>query len=184
MKTKAVLLVIGAAVFCSFAGCEHKNKSDRPVYSNAKVQMQNSESYEDALKECFNATYSLGGGEVFYEYMYPDEAINAMKESGDYDKLVAQFNLGQESQFADNSDKLTFDKITDSHDINETQVTAVKSYLKNMCAPFVNEITEDQFDVKEGYEVNYTYLNNGEEAGTDTVLVIRLNDEGWKVITG
>lgn len=184
MKRKAITIVLCVAVLCASAGCEHKKEEKKPSYSVAQVQMQNSESYEDALKECFNASYSLGGGEVFYEYMYPDAAIEAMKAAGKYETLVATFNQGQETRIGQNDEKLTFDKVTECHDINDTQEAAVKNYFKTMCEPFVQEVTEDQFNVGEGYEVNYSYLRNGEEGGIDTVLVVKLNDEGWKVITG
>ncbi|MBP5432500.1 hypothetical protein [Ruminococcus sp.] len=184
MKRKAITIVLCVAVLCASAGCEHKKEEEKPSYSVAQVQKQNSESYEDALKECFNASYSLGGGEVFYEYMYPDAAIEAMKAAGQYETLVATFNQGQETRIGQNDEKLTFDKVTECHDINDTQEAAVKNYFKTMCEPFVQEVTEDQFNVGEGYEVNYSYLRNGEEGGIDTVLVVKLNDEGWKVITG
>ena len=181
MKRKMLSLIVCAAVVCSFAGCQPKKKVQ--TYSNAQVSKQSSDSYEDALRECFDATYSLGGGEVFYAYMYPDAAIEAMKASGEYSKLIATFNQGQETRFDMNDDKFTFEKVTDSHEISEQQTEAIKGYFKEMCAAYVPDITEDQFDIKEGYEVSFSYLNNGEPKGTETVLVIKLNDEGWKVIT-
>ena len=49
---------------------------------------------------------------------------------------------------------------------------------------FAPELTEDKLNIKEGYEVTFSHLRDGEQDGKDTVLVIRLNDEGWKVITG
>ena len=44
-------------------------------------------------------------------------------------------------------------------------------------------MTEKEFDIKEGYELTFDYLRNGEKGGEESVIVLRLNDEGWKIIT-
>lgn len=182
MKRTAALIIAMAAVFSAVTGCQPKNKKQE--YKNAAVTQQKSESYEDAVKECFNASYSLGGGEVFYAYMYPNAAIDAMKQSGQYDELISTFNQGQESRFKSNDSKLEYEKIVNSHEINDDQRAAAKKYLKQLSEQFAPELTEEQLDIKEGYEVTFSHLRDGETDGNDTVLVIKLNDEGWKVITG
>lgn len=186
MKRKIAFLAVCAAVLCCFVGCqpkESKKEETKIEYANTQVSKQMSDSYEDALKECFDATYSLGGGEVFYAYMYPNAAIDAMKASGEYEKLIATFNQGQENRFSQNDDKFTFEKITNATEITDKQIEGIKGYFKEMCEEFVEGVTEEQFTVGKGYEVTFSYLNNGEQSGSETVIILKLNDEGWKVIT-
>ncbi len=182
LKKIMALLLATTVVFSVATGCQPKKRKQN--YKNAVVSQQKSESFEDAVKECFNASYSLGGGEVFYAYMYPNAAIDAMKQSGQYDDLISTFNHGQENRFMLDDSKLEYEKIMDSHEINDKQRAAAKKYLVQICEQFVPELTEDQLDIKEGYEVTFSHLRNGEADGKDTVLAIKLNDEGWKVITG
>lgn len=182
MKRTLALMIACTALISVLSGCQPKKR--KQDYENADVTQQKSESYEDAVKECFNASYSMGGGEVFYAYMYPDAAIDAMKQSGQYEELISTFNAGQENRFRMNNSKLEYDGIVDSHEINDDQRAAAKKYLVQLSEQFAPNLTEDKLDIKEGYEVTFSHLRDGEQDGKDTVLVIRLNDEGWKVITG
>ena len=182
MERIAAFIIVMVVVFSAVTGCQSKNY--KQIYKNSAVTQQNSELYEDAIKECFNAVYSLGGGEVFYAYMYPNYAIDAMKQSGQYDELVSAFNQSQERSFKSGNNKLEFEKIMDSHEINDNQRAAIKKYLIQLSEQFAPDLTEDQLNIKEGYEVSFSHLKNGESDGKDTVLVIKLNDEGWKIITG
>lgn len=180
MKRKAALAAACAVALCIFTGCEPKKKE----ISSPEVFQQKSESYEDAIRECFDSTYSSGGGEVFYSYMYPEAALEAMKKNGIYDGLIDTFNQGIETRKSLSSDVLTFDSIAEVHEINDTQTAAAKAYLVSLSKEYLPTLTEEDLDIKEGYEVTFNHLRNGEANGQDTVLVISLGDEGWKILTG
>ena len=181
MKKTAAILLAAAAGLCMLTGCQDARTEEK---SGVTVQEQDSSSYISALKECFNASYTIGGGEVFYAYMYPDAVLDALRADGNYDALISTFNEGQKKRLENSTDNFTFGNVTDSHEINETQTVAAKSYLKSISEMYLPSLTEDQLDIKEGYEVTFNTLNNGVSQGSETVLVVRLNDEGWKVITG
>lgn len=179
MKRVAAILVALTAAACIFTGCEPKKKEIK----SAKVTQQNSSSYESAIKECFNAMNSNGGGKVFYSYMYPDAVLDAMKQNGDFDSLVDTFNQNQQENLSKSSDKFAFGEIKEAKPLSEEQVSGVKKYFAESSEMFGVDIKESDFDVKEGYEVTYSYTKNGEAASDETVIVVSLNDEGWKIIT-
>lgn len=180
MKKIAAMAAACVAAVCLFAGCEPKKKT----ISSLEVTQQKSESYEDAVRECFDSAYSSGGGEVFYQYMYPNAVLDTMKEKGVYDSLIETFNLGIETRKGMSDDVFTFSSIAEAHEINETQTAAAKTYLISLSKEYLPTLTEEQLDIKEGYEVTFNYLKNGEADGQDVVLAISLGDEGWKIITG
>lgn len=174
----AASAVLAAAMLTS---CEHTTKiSNEAPIENPAVSQQ-SENYEDALKECFNASFSLNGGEIFYSYMYPDVYIQDMKDKNEYNTIINSFNEKQKQRPDLTDGVYAFGKITEVNEITDKQVAAIKSYFVNKCSERV-EISEDDIDVKEGYEVNYTYTQNGAEGGDDAALAVRIGDEGWKVI--
>ncbi len=179
MKRVAAFIVALAAVGCLFTGCQPEKKE----IEKQNVSNQSSDSYEDALKECFDAMQSTGGGEVFYSYMYPDETIDAMKKNNEYDELVQTFNKTQDEMLQKRSEKYTFGSIKEAKELSEKQVAGVKTYLVELSEPYLNTLTEDKLDIKDGYEVTYDYSKEGQEAESETVIIFRLNDEGWKVIT-
>lgn len=179
MKKVAALLVALTAASCIFTGCEPKKKDIKSV----KVAQQKSDSYESAVKECFDAMNSEGGGEVFYSYMYPDAALDAMKQSGEFDSLVKTFNDTQAEIQKDSSDDYSYTGVKEAKELSEKQVEGAKSYFVELCEPYVADIKEDAFDIREGYEIKFSYANKGEAAGEESVIVVSLNDEGWKVIT-
>lgn len=181
MKKTAAVILSMAAGLCMLTGCQDTGTGKQ---SSMTAMQQDSDSYISALKECFNASYTIGGGDVFYSYMYPDAVLDQLKADGSYEELVNTFNEGQKKRLEGSGNNYTFGNVTDYHEINETQVVAAKSYLKSISEMYMPSLTEDQLDIKEGYEVTFNTLNNGESQGSETVLVVRLNDEGWKVITG
>jgi hypothetical protein len=126
---------------------------------------------------------STGGGEIFYSYMYPNETIDAMKKNKEYDELVQTFNHTQDEMLKNRTSKYTFGSIKEAKELSEKQVSGVKSYLVQLSEPYLNTLTEDKLEVKDGYEVTYDYSKEGQEAESETVIVFKLNDEGWKVIT-
>ena len=177
MKKAAAVFVAVAMAACAITGCQPKKKD----ISNAKVTQQKSDAYDSAIKECFEAMYSLGGAETFYSYMYPDAALEAMKASGEYDKLSADFNDGQEKSLRDGK-KYTFGGITEAKELSDNQTEGVKNYFAELSSPFV-ALKEDELTINDGYEVKYKYLADGKEAGEESVIVVSLNNEGWKIIT-
>lgn len=179
MKRVAAVLVALTASVCIFTGCEPKKKEIK----SQNVTQQNGSSYENAIKECFDAMNSSGGGTVFYTYMYPDAALNAMKQDGEFDNLINKFNDAQAERLKDSNDKYSFGEIKEANPLSEKQISGSKTYFVSLCEPFVADIKEDAFDIKEGYEVTFGYSKNGETDGDETVIVVSLNDEGWKVIT-
>lgn len=179
MKRIAAFIVAVAAVGCLFTGCQPKKEEVESV----KVTQQSSGSYEEALKECFNAMQSEGGGEVFYSYMYPNEAIEAMKSNNEYDQLISDFNDSQQKKLKERTDNYTFNSIKEANPLTEKQVSGVKTYLVQLSEPYLNTLKEDDLEVKDGYEVTYDYLKNDKDTESETVIIFKLNDEGWKVIT-
>ena len=179
MKKVAALLVALTAAACVITGCEPKKEEIK----SRSVSQQKSSSYEDAIKECFDAMHSSGGGKVFYSYMYPDAALDAMKQSGEFDSLVDTFNQTQEKIVGPSSDKYSYVGIKEANALSEKQVSGTKSYFVTLCEPYTADIKEDDFDIKEGYEVTFSYKKNDEAESDETVIVVSLNDEGWKVIT-
>ena len=182
MKKKiAALIAVMTVVGCCFVGCQPKNEQKK--IESIKVTNQDNEKYEAALIECFDAMQSVGGGEVFYSYMYPDETIEAMKESGEYSKLVKTFNETQDRMIGSKSEKYTFGTVTEENPLSEKQVEGIKTYLVQLSEPYLSTLTEDKLDVGEGYEVTYDYSKNGQNKESETIIIFKLNDEGWKVIT-
>lgn len=179
MKRIAVFIAAAVAAGCMFTGCKNEKKEIK----SEKIISQSSESYEEALKECFDAMQSAGGGEIFYSYMYPDETIEAMKKNNEYDELVQTFNTTQDEILKKRSAKYTFGSIKEAKELSEKQVSGVKTYLVQLSEPYLNTLTEDRLEIKNGYEVTYDYSKEGQEAESETVIVFKLNDEGWKVIT-
>ncbi|MCR5601445.1 MAG: hypothetical protein K6G33_11980 [Ruminococcus sp.] len=179
MKRIAAFIVAAAAAGCVFTGCQPKKKEIK----SEKITQQESASYEDALKECFKAMQYEGGGEIFYSYMYPNETIEAMKKNGEYDKLVKSFNESQSDVLKSRDVKYEFSGIKTSKELSEKQVAGVKKYLVELSEPYLSTLTEDRLDVKEGYETTYEYLKDNKTTAIETVIVFKLNDEGWKVIT-
>ena len=179
MKRFAAILVALAAASCFFTGCEPKKKDIK----SKNVTQQNSDSYESAIKECFDAMNSEGGGKAFYSYMYPNAALDAMKKSGEFDELVKTFNDTQAEIQKNNTDKYTYAGVKEAKELSDKQVSGAKSYFVELSSQYVPDLKEDDLDIKEGYEVTYKCKKNDEDAGDETVIVVSLNDEGWKVIT-
>lgn len=181
-------ILVCAAALTMLTGCKHNYITDKSrketVSEGSDPIYQHSDSYEDAIKECFNATYSENGGKIFFAYMYPDSALKAAKEAGTYDDLINKFNTNQKEVLSRNNDVFTFGEIKEADEIDSDQIAAAKTYLAALSTDLTDTVTEDDLDISTGYEVIYTYLKNGEKDGEDLVLVIQLNDEGWKVITG
>ncbi len=176
------------AALTMLTGCKHnyinEDTQEETVSLGSDPLYQHSASYEDAIKECFNATYSENGGKIFFAYMYPDSALKAAKEAGTYDDLINKFNTNQKEVLGRNNDVFTFGEIKEADEIDSNQIAAAKTYLAALSTDLTDTVTEDDLNISMGYEVIYTYLKNGEKDGEDLVLVIQLNDEGWKVITG
>lgn len=182
MKKTVTLLLAAFVLTGSFSACGQKNVNYETTPEGEAAAAQDSGSYEEALKECFNASFSLNGGQVFYEYMYPDQYINDMKEKGDYNSVINQFNHNQEQRPDLTDGVYEFGAITEADEIDDKQRDAAKAYFADRCNERNLSITEDDITVGEGYEVSYTYTKNGEETGTDLALAVIINGQGWKII--
>jgi hypothetical protein len=169
---------MSAAIFSS---CGQKQTETKPAAVENPAVSQKSESYEDALRECFDSSFSLNGGEIFFSYMYPDAYIQDMKDKGEYDSAIETFNKNQTERPDLTDGKYAFGSIKEAVPVTDKQIAAVKSYFVDKCSDRI-QLSEDDIDVKEGYEVSYSYTKNGEENGKDAALAIKLGDEGWKVI--
>ena len=165
----------------SLYSCGQPKTAPNAVPEANPAVAQKNENYEDALKECFNASFSLNGGEIFYSYMFPDAYVQDMKDKGDYNSIINNFNDNQKSRPDLTDNVYAFGNIKNSIAISDKQIAAVKSYFADKCADRI-ELSEDSIDVREGYEVNYTFTKNGEDGGSDTALAVKIGDEGWKVI--
>ena len=177
MKKCLMFITAAALMCCSIFSCDRKAEGK-------EAAAQDGSNYEEALKECFNASFALEGGKIFFSYMYPDEVVDKMKSDGSYDTFVNSYNE-QQAMRPDLTDGVfEFGKITESKEINEKQTEAVKDYFLSLSTDYFPEMKKEDFEVKKGYEVSYSYFKNGVEDGKDTVLVINLNDDGWKIITG
>lgn len=182
MKKFASLFLSAVMVTGALSACGQKEvKLDKEPEGKTAAE-QTSGSYEDALRECFNASFSLNGGQVFYAYMYPDQYIDDMKEKGDYNEVINQFNQNQAKRPDLTDGVFEFGSITEADEIDDKQKEAVKVYLADKCNERDLGITEDDIDVTEGYEVSYTYTKNSEEEGNDLALAVMINGQGWKVI--
>ena len=180
---KKFISFVSAAVImgASLCSCGQPKKNLDAVPEENPAVSQHEGSYEDALKECFNASFSTSGGEIFYSYMYPDAYVQDMKDKGDYNAIINNFNENQKSRPDLTDNVYAFGTIKEAVAINDKQTDAVKSYFVNKCTDRI-QLTEDDIDVKEGYEISYTYTQNGEEGGNDAALAVKIGNEGWKVI--
>lgn len=179
--------LIAAAIACTAAsavltGCGQKKADIDAKPQGTAAVSQKSQNYQDALAECFNASFSVNGGQVFYAYMYPDEYIDDLKEKGEYDSTVNQFNYNQEKRPDLTDGVYEFGSVTEAKELNDKQREAVKSYFAGKCDERGLGLTADDFTVGEGYEVSYTYTKDGNDAGSDLALAVVINDQGWKVI--
>ena len=180
------LVPIILASMLTFASCGQKQGASESVSEavpeGSTAVSQKSESYEDALKECFNASFSKNGGQVFYSYMFPDEYVDDMKAKNEYNDIINGFNENQAKRPDLTDGVYEFGKIETANEINEKQRNAVKTYFAAKCDERGLGLTEDYFTVGEGYEVTYSIIENGEETGTDLALAVEINDQGWKII--
>ena len=182
MKRFIAAVTACVAVSAVLTGCGQKKSDINKEPEGAAAESQKSENYEDALKECFNASFSLNGGKVFYSYMYPDEYIEDMKAKNEYDTAINQFNHNQEQRPDLTDGVYEFGTITESKEINDKQREAVRAYFAGKCEERGLEVKADDFTVGDGYEVSYTYNKDRNEAGSDLALAVFINDQGWKVI--
>lgn len=175
MKKAAIILLLGTA---ALAGCSSKGGS----VSIVRASSQESSSCEEALKEYFNAMYTKDSGGVFYDYMFPDEVIGAMEESGRYSGMVKTFNESQKKNLGRDDGEYSFGRIVTEKEITEDQADSIKRYFVSISAPYA-EIRADRLNITEGYELTYDYLKNGSKAGEQNVFAVKLSGEGWKIIT-
>ncbi|WP_297957605.1 hypothetical protein [uncultured Ruminococcus sp.] len=178
MKKTAVLLLVCGTVLCTAMGC----KSGGKTLSGVKASYQDGSSCDEAVKEYFGAMYTRGGGEIFYDYMFPDEAVEAMKTAGKYDKMVSNYNKSQEKSLKKDDAEYSFGKVTSSKELTDEQKDTVRRYFVTVSAPYA-ALDAEKLEIKEGYELTFDYTKDGKKAAEKTVLAVRLNDEGWKVIT-
>lgn len=182
MKKIMSVVTAFALIGCVFVSCSAKKETKKA--EGVEAVEQTGANYETALKECFNALFSANGGKVFFSYMYPNNVIEKMKEDGSYDVAVNNYNEQQANRPDLTDGVYEFGKIISSEPLIEKQETAVKDYMLSLCTEYFPDMKADEFVINEGYQVDYSYFENGTEKGPDTVLVINIGDEGWKIITG
>lgn len=168
MKKFAALSVC-TVMAASFVSCgDEIQKSDKSSRS--------SESGPDkAAREYLDACYSRKGGEKFCKLIFPDEYIEKLKNSEDWEDEIRYWN----------------DEIGDilrEYKVNVDQIKKVNELDDLKCAEsyFIVHRYIDSIDVTKGYEytakVQITDRENGEkEIKTENFCVVEVNDD-WKVV--
>lgn len=162
----SVCMIIAAA----FVSCGDSNKkSDK--------SRKNSESGSDKAAREYVETY-IGrkkDGEKLCTLIFPDEYIEKLKDSNDWEDEIDYWN-----------DEI--DYILRDYKVNVEQIEKVKELDDLKCAEiyFISHRYIDSIDVTKGYEytakVRITNRESGEkEIKTENFCVVEVNDD-WKVI--
>lgn len=187
MKKKLSALLISIAITISFTGCGSKNNSSKnsapPDNQAQSVQHQNDENCENAFRELFTSLYTQNGGETFYQYIYPNAALEKIKELGEYDGLIETYNSNQNPFVNDIKHIPEITEFTSVTPLSQNQIEAGKRYFSILVSNFLPDLKAENIKITEGYEIKCNIINYNNKADTDTECFVKLEGEGWKAIT-
>lgn len=187
MKKNLLALLTSIALAVSFTGCSSKknsgNNSAPPDIQNQSVQHQNDENCENAFRELFTSLYTQNGGETFYMYMYPNAALEKIKELGEYKGLIETYNNNQNQFVNDIKHIPEITEFTSITPLSQTQIEAAKRYFSNLVSNFMPDLKAEDIKITEGYEIKCDIINYNDKADSDIECMVKLEGEGWKAIT-
>ena len=138
-------------------------------------------------KKYINNTYNKKGGKTFYSLMLPKAAIKELKDDDKYDDMIEDYNDNIEDIIDDLDGKATvpkFEKISRKTKMKKSELNKAEDYFEGICELF--DADDDDFKVTQGYELKVKTKYKDEDGDVqhdkDTICVVKVKGEGWKVI--
>ena len=138
-------------------------------------------------KKYINSTYNKKGGKTFYSLMLPKSAIKELKDDDEFDDLVDDYNDKIEDLIDDLDGKATvpkFEKISRKEKMKKSELNKAEDYFESICELF--DADDDDIKVTQGYELKiktkYKDEDGDVEHDKDTICVVKVKGDGWKVI--
>lgn len=185
MDMKKILMIFMAALLgaASIAGCSDK-KSSSSAPKKAKEEKPAAVTYEEAYRETFDSMYSADGGEAFYEYTYPQSVIDYMKENGDYDSRIEEYNTNAEALIKSMDNIPTIKEITECSPLTDEQLKYAKNYFFAVCSGEDPDFDMNSINITEGYELTSSITDEALEDREETWCMLKFEGDGWKAYTG
>lgn len=175
----AAVLALSGAVSCGKKASKNTEKNN----AQQTVKKQDSGGYEDAYIELYNGMYSENGGEIFYNYMYPDPVLEYIKGTGDYERRIETYNENVAVYLESGLSVPALREISSALPLTDEQKGYAKNFFHSLSTELYPDYQIDSINITEGYEVTgVTVLDDGTEKD-EVWCMIQIEGEGWKAIT-
>lgn len=177
---KLMTILLACMMMCTFGACGKKAESSNVEIKNSVSQKDG--TYEEALREFYNATYTKDSAAVCYSYMKLSAAIEAMKTLGEYDALIESYNNNQNGyiDLMDNKPEIT--SIIEAVPLTDAQENAAENYFVYDTAIYLTDFSKDDVEVEEAYEIKYNATDITGKEAEELVCLAKIQDDGWKII--
>lgn len=181
-----ILTALTAAVlaFAGLVSCG-EDKSEKPEAPKASqtISKQDSGDCKEAYSELYNEMYSEGGGEVFYNYMYPDPVLEYIKGTGDYDRRVELYNDNVKTYLDAGNSVPTLREIVSVEPLSDLQKDYAKNFFHSLSTELYPDYQIDSITITEGYEVTGVTVDDEGTEKNEVWCMVMVEGEGWKAIT-
>lgn len=136
-----------------------------------------------AAKKFAKSLTKENGGKTYFSMVYPDEYINNIKDSSyvgkhpsvkSWDDDISNYKAAKENEFSDG--KLKVEKVEKISRLSTDAVNSASDYFKT-------KYGVQNYHCTKGYEYKITFDKDGSDTAPGyTVCVVKLKNEGWKVI--
>ena len=177
---RLMTILLACTIMCTFGACGKKEESSKVEIKESVSQKDG--TYEEALREFFDSTYTKDSGAVCYSYMKLSAAIDALKTLGDYDVLVDSYNNNQNNyiDLMDNKPEIT--SIIEAVPLTDVQKNAAENYFVYDTVFHIPDFSKDDVEVTEAYEIKYNATGITGKETEELVCLAKIQDDGWKII--
>jgi lipoprotein len=181
MKKFLIFLIICTAATASFCSCSKKgSKSESSVTSSAerplRVRTESKIDPDEIAKEFADILYSPNGGEKYYNFITPEQALINLKASGELENKTAHFNSNRSDMLSEAS--VTVSDIRSIGELSDEQLYGAEEY-------FSSKFNAGDVHANNGYEYKiqfeFTKTSGDNDTQTRKICVIEL-EEGGKII--
>ena len=180
INMKRIVSAVTAVIMASalFTACGSKSSSE-----SSKKNIRVEGTAQEALEEVFYLTYTKGSVDKSYEYMYPLGMLDQLKSNGSYKSLKDRFERAQDKMVNDMKQSPEFKEITDTIEMNESQLAASARYFSDAASQFGITVDPANIKITKGYELHYDFVDyNGKEDSDDNECMVYIENDGWKNI--